>query len=295
VTAVAASSRRLATAQRYLSVPVLATGLLFFVLYWKPFTTLLNDWWVNPDAQHGLLLAPIALYLAWRSGIATNARPQRGLGIAVLVAAVVLRYLSGLAAELFTMRFSMLLGAAALVVYAYGFRQLLRWWLPALLLLLSVPLPTVVLNSLAFPLQLQASKMGAALLASRHVPVLLAGNVIHLPGQALFVTEACSGLRSLTALIALGLLIGGIFLTSPWTRTLVLLAAIPVAMFLNGIRIFLTGFLVYFVDPKLGEGFMHYSEGWVIFVVAFAILGAFSWLLARIEQTRRRHRAAEGA
>jgi EpsI family protein len=32
----------------------------------------------------------------------------------------------------------------------------------------------------------------------RHVPVRLAGNVIQLPGRTLFVTEACSGLRSLT-------------------------------------------------------------------------------------------------
>lgn len=290
MTAATAALGRVRAMRQHFTVPLVTTGLLFFVLYWKPFTTLLNDWWNNPDAAHGLLLAPIAVYLAWRSGIASNARPQRVLGIATLIAAVVLRYLSGLAAELFTMRFSMLLGAAGLVIYAFGFRQILRWWLPALLLLLSVPLPTVVLNSLAFPLQLRASKMGAALLASRHVPVLLSGNVIHLPGQALFVTEACSGLRSLTALIALGLLIGGIFLKTPWARVLILAAAIPVAMVLNGIRIFLTGFLVYFVNPDLGKGFMHYSEGWVIFVVAFGILGAFSWLLERVERAVRNRR-----
>ncbi len=292
MTAATASLGRIRSLPRHITAPILTTGLLFFVLYWKPVTTLLGDWWNNPDAAHGLLLAPIAVYLAWRSGIRADSKPQHALGLTVLVGAAALRYLSGLAAELFTMRLSMLLALAALVIYAYGFRQILRWWLPALLLLLSVPLPAVVLNSLAFPLQLRASRLGAALLASRHVPVLLSGNVIHLPGQSLFVTEACSGLRSLTALVALALLIGGIFLRTPWGRILVLLAAIPVAMLLNGIRIFLTGFLVYFVDPTLGEGFMHYSEGWVIFVVAFAILGAFSWLLARLERGVRERRGA---
>ena len=184
-----------------------------------------------------------------------------------------------------------LLGMAGLIVFAYGLAQVRRWWLPATLLVLSVPLPAVVLSSLAFPLQLKASQLGAALLESRHVPVALAGNVIHLPGRSLFVTEACSGLRSLTALVALGVLIGGLWLRSPWLRVLLLAITIPVAMLLNGVRIFLTGFLVYFVDPALGEGFMHYTEGWAIFGVAFLILGASAWVLTKAEALWRERRA----
>ncbi|MGH3114222.1 MAG: exosortase/archaeosortase family protein, partial [Gaiellaceae bacterium] len=88
--------------------------------------------------------------------------------------------------------------------FAWGFGQLRRWWLPAALLALSIPIPALVTNALALPLQFKASSMGAALLDWRHVPVRLAGNVIQLPGRQLFVTEACSGLRSLTALLALG-------------------------------------------------------------------------------------------
>jgi len=55
-------------------------------------------------------------------------------------------------------------------------------------------------------------------------------------------------------------------------------------MILNAVRVFLTGFLSYFVDPRLAEGFMHLSEGWVIFVVAFAILGACAFVLAAVER-----------
>ena len=212
------------------------------------------------------------------------------LGLSLLIAAILLRYLSGMAAELFTLRMSFLGAAGALIIFSAGTRQLLHWWLPAALLLLSVPIPTVLLNTLALPLQLKASAMGAALLEMRNVPVLLAGNVIHLPGRSLFVTEACSGLRSITALLALGVLVGGMWLRTPWSRVLLVAAAIPVAMVLNGIRVFLTGFLVYYVDPKLGEGFMHYTEGWALFVVAFAILGAFSWLLLETETLVKRFR-----
>lgn len=267
--------------------PVAAAAVTFAILYWAPMATLVRDWWSDPEAGHGLLLGPLALYLAWRRGRAPGARPQPRLGLVILAAAIVLRYLSGLAAELFTMRMSLLLGVAALIVFRRGLVQILYWWLPALLLMLSVPLPAVVLGSLALPLQLKASAFGAALLEWRHVPVLLAGNVIHLPDRSLFVTEACSGLRSLTALLSLGILIGGLWLRSPWLRVLLVAAAVPIAMALNGLRIFITGFLVYFVDPALGEGALHYTEGWFMFVVAFMVLGAMAWVLTHLESLRR--------
>ncbi len=267
--------------------PWIVTGLAFAVLYWVPILKLARDWWHEPDAGHGLLLAPLAVYLAWKRGILPDAAGQRVLGTVLLVTAVVLRYVGGLAAELFTMRASLVGGVFGLIVFYFGMRQLLHWWLPLTLFVLAIPLPVVVLSSIAFPLQLQASKMGAALLEWRQIPVLLQGNVIHLPGQTLFVTEACSGLRSLASLLSLGVLIGGLWLHSPLGRTLLVAVTLPVAMALNGVRVFLTGFLVYFVDPALGEGFMHMTEGWIIFVVAFGILGAFAWMILQVEQFRK--------
>lgn len=267
-----------------LTLPLVIGAVAFVVLYWAPAVTLVRDWWNDADAAHGLLLAPLAFWLAWRRGRAPGARPQPLWGVLLLTAAVLLRYLSGLAAELFTMRFSLIAAAGALVVFVFGVRQLVHWWLPGLLLVLSVPLPAVLLGSLALPLQLEASQWGAAMLEARHVPVQLAGNVIHLPDRSLFVTEACSGLRSLTALTALGLVMGGLWLRTPWMRALILVAALPVAMALNSIRVFLTGFLVYFVDPRLGDGVMHYTEGWVLFVFAFVILGGLAWLAAHAER-----------
>jgi exosortase len=126
--------------------------------------------------------------------------------------------------------------------------------------------------------------MGAALLKARDIPVLLSGNIIRLPGHELFVTEACSGLRSLTALISLAVLMGALALRSPISRTLLLLLAIPIAVVINGVRVFLTGFLVFFVDPKLGEGFMHITEGWLLVLVSLASLGVMTWLAGLIER-----------
>lgn len=259
-------------------------GLAFVGLFAQPIINTAGAWWNNPDAGHGLLLAPLAAWLAWKAGKAADSRPQPILGIAILFAAIVFRYVAALAAEAFVGRAAMLLAIGGLIIWGWGWRQVWHWWLPTLLIGLSIPLPEIIIGSLALPLQFQASKLGAALLSTRGIPVHLDGNVIRLPGHDLFVTEACSGLRSLTALLSLGVLLGGLMLRHPVTRVAIVALSIPVAVVINGVRVFGTGFLVAFVDPKLAEGFSHMTEGWLLFIVAFAVLGAMTWFALRIER-----------
>ncbi|MEO7084622.1 MAG: exosortase/archaeosortase family protein [Gemmatimonadaceae bacterium] len=258
--------------------PVVLTAIAFAVLFVQPFIGLTKDWWNSPEAGHGLLLAPVSVWLAWRSGIRAGAAPNRPLGIAVLLVAVVVRSAAGLAAELFSMRASMMMAIVGLTIYGYGLRQVLHWWLPFVLGSLSIPLPELVTQAMALPLQFRASKMGAALLHWRNVPMRLDGNVIRLPGHELFVTEACSGLRSLTALLSVGVLMSAMVLRTPLARILLVLMAVPIAIVVNGVRVFLTGFLVYFVDPALGQGFMHITEGWLLFLVSMSLLGVLAWI-----------------
>lgn len=259
------------------------TAVMFVLLFAKPATLLFDAWWNDPNSGHGLLLAPLSLWFAFKSGVRNDAKPQRALGIAILIAAVLFRYAADLAAELFVMRGSMIMALAGLVVWYSGFRQLLHWWLPFTLVSLSIPIPEVILNTVALPLQFTASKLGAALLRWREIPVLMNGNVIRIPGQELFVAEACSGLRSLTALVSLSVLLGAMFLQK-WPARLVLVAvAIPIAILVNGVRVFLTGFLVLFVSPEAGQGFMHTSEGMVMFGGAFIATSIAAWLIGRLE------------
>ena len=272
-------------------LPAALAATFFLLLFARPMRLLGRDWWSNPEAGHGLLLAPLAVWLVWRTAVRDDARPNARLGLVMIFGAVLVRYMSGLAAELYTMRMSMLLALAGFVVFAYGFRQLLRWWLPFTVFWLSVPLPELVISSLALPLQFRASEMGASLLRWRGIPVLLNGNVIMLPGgHQLFVAEACSGLRSLTSLLSLAVLLGGMVLRWPVSRILLVLAAIPIAIVINGVRVFLTGFFVFFVSPAMAEGFMHTTEGWLMFLVAFVALGAAAWIIGRGEHVVARRR-----
>jgi len=265
-------------------LPLGVTAVLFALLFAQPFLSLANDWWTLPEAGHGLLLAPVAIWLAWRTGVRKDAAPNPGFGLAILALAVGVRCAAGLAAELFTMRASIILALMGLTVYHYGARQVIRWWLPFTLACLSVPLPELLTQAIALPLQFRASKMGAALLHLRNVPVQLSGNVIRLPGHELFVTEACSGLRSLTALLSIGILMGALMLQTVVGRVVLVLLAIPIAIAVNGIRVFMTGFLVYFVSPELGKGFMHITEGWLLFLVSLSALA----MLAGVEMMAER-------
>jgi exosortase len=273
-------------------LPLALAVLAFAVLFAKPAVLLVRDWWSDPEAGHGLLLGPAAAWLAWKRGLLPERTRNITLGVLLLIGAVLLRLASELAAELFVMRFSMVMALGGMVVYYLGLRQALAWWLPFTLLVLAIPLPELIRSSLALPLQFKASELGAGLLEWRNVPVRLSGNIIQLPGHRLFVTEACSGLRSLTALLSLALLMGGIWLRWPLLRAALLVAAVPIAVLINGVRVFLTGFLVYFVDPALGEGFMHVTEGWLLFVISFALVGAVAFLMTFMDRWRTRRKLA---
>jgi exosortase len=271
-------------------LPAIAlTGVAFAALFGAPFLSLLRDWWTNPEAGHGLLLGPLSERLAWRRRV-TVRTPMLMTGLAILFAAVGLRILGGMAAEQYTMRFSMIAAAAGLTVFFLGLPQLRAWWLPFALLVLSIPLPELVLSALALPLQFQASELGASLLRARHVPVALTGNVIRIPGHELFVTEACSGLRSLTALISLAVLLGGMSLRHIVSRWMLILIAVPIAIIVNGVRIFVTGFTVHFVGAEAGTGIFHATEGWAMFVIAFVALAMAAALGGYAERVLRRKR-----
>lgn len=274
-------------------IPGVITAVLFAILFAKPMLLLAQDWWSNPEAGHGLLLAPLSVYLAWKSGVREGAKGNPPVGIALLLGSVAVRYLSGLAAELFTMRMSMVMAMVGLIIFYFGIRQVIRWWLPLSLFVLSVPLPEILLGRIALPLQFKASQIGTALLEWRHVPVMLTGNVIRIPGHELFVAEACSGLRSLTALMSLALLTGGLMLKYPASRALLAFLALPIAVIINGVRVFLTAFLVFFVSPELGQGFQHLTEGWLMFIVALSILAGFAYLISTGEGFILRRRDAD--
>jgi exosortase len=149
-------------------------------------------------------------------------------------------------------------------------------------LLLMIPVPAILFNQIAFPLQLFASEFGTAAMQAYAVPVLREGNVIVLANTTLEVAEACSGIRSLVSLLTLGIVYGYFADSRTSVRVAIALATIPIAIVANGLRVAGTGILASNYGPQAAEGFFHTFSGWLIFVVAFVLLflvvSVFQWV-----------------
>jgi exosortase len=86
------------------------------------------------------------------------------------------------------------------------------------------------------------------------------------------VVEACSGIRSLVSLLTLAIILGALTEQRVWARLLLAALAFPVAIAANAARVAGTGLMAAWIGPQAAQGFLHEFSGWVVFVVAFALL-----------------------
>jgi exosortase len=251
---------------------VLVISLL--LLYAPVVTKLVSDWWADPDYSHAFLVAPLAAVLVWqrRTELIRAERSGSPIGLAVACGALLLLIAGTLGAELFLTRISLLGFLAGSIVFLFGWRHLRMLAFPLALVLLTIPIPSIVISRLTLSLQLVASNIAEATLNALRIPVLREGNVLSLPNATLQVAEACSGIRSLTALITLALVVAR-FSDSRWLpRTLIIVSAIPIAVLVNGLRVAAAAVGAYLYGTAAVEGFVHELLGWVMFLVAFALM-----------------------
>jgi exosortase len=242
----------------------------FLVLYRDVLFWLIDDWDVNGNYSHGYLVVPIALYLAWerRDALRATAPRPSAWGLAALLACLTLLAAGTIAAETFTARLSLVGVIVAAIWFVVGWQHVRLLWFPLTFLLLMIPIPQIIFNRIAFPLQLIASEFGEKGLALLSIPVFREGNLIVLENVRLDVVEACSGIRSLISLFTLTLLYGYFASPSNVVRGVLLAATVPIAIVANGSRLTATGVAAHFYGADAAQGFSHFAEGWVIFLVA---------------------------
>ena len=275
-------------------------------------------WWDDENYSHGLLIPFVIGYILWAERgrlAAVEKRPRLFWGGAAVVAALLMLWVGTAGAELFTQRTSLVLLIAGVVVYFWGWKLLSAVSVPLFLLALAIPIPTIVFNKVAFPLQLFASRCAVWAMRMFDIPVLREGNVIELyplgsaTTKKLEVVEACSGIRSLMTLVTLAVIFA--YFTSPsddegrggcrferfrsLRAVLIVLAAVPIAILTNAARVSGTGVLSRYYGTEVADGFFHEFSGWVIYVVAFLLLFAFGWLLDRFNPARRGGRGGGAA
>jgi exosortase len=256
----------------------------FVLLYHHVLAKLAHDWATDDNYSHGFLVVPIAMYLIWERRAALKDTAMRPSNLGLLLAAASLGVLSAgvLGSELFLTRLSIVGVLAGFVLFVAGPRHLKIVLFPLGMLLLAIPIPALIFNQIAFPLQLLASQFGAAVLATANVPVLREGNLMVLANTTLEVAEACSGMRSLMSLLTLGILIGYFTDRRTWVRVSIALVTIPIAIFANGVRVAGTGIAAHYLGPQAAEGFLHLFSGWLVFVVALTLVFAARQLITAL-------------
>jgi len=246
------------------------------ILYWMGL-----HWYEDQDYSHGFLIAPLALYFAWeRRGKLRRAEISGSWwGLVPLALGVLTLAIGRLGVEYMNMRLSFVLTLIGLVLLLLGRQVFMVLAFPLCFLFLMIPLPQSIVNVIAFPLQLVAADLAVSALYYVGIPALREGNIIHLANAPLFVAEACSGLRSLMALVTLGVVFAYFFRKTFWERAILVASTIPIAILVNAFRVALTAVLAHVWGEKAATGPVHELQGLFTFAIAFLLLMGEAQLL----------------
>lgn len=260
--------------------------------YWPTLRELRAFWAANDDYSVGQLVPFIALFLCWRSRrnyIASQVRVC-WWGAVVILAAQSCRFYGVYYDYGSVERYSLILSIGGLVLLVGGWATFLQLkWILAFLLLM-VPLPQRVHEFVSLPLQEASTRMAAYTLEVFGVFVARDGNVLRFDhGVAVAVTEACNGLRMLTATVLVAAVLVFLLRRPAWQNTALLCSSIAVAILINAVRLVVTSVVVSeWRDPSAVAAFHDYA-GWAMMPLAVLLLLAELRLmssLSRVGPTR---------
>lgn len=261
----------------------MASGLLlvlFIAAYWVPIKSIVHTWITNDDYSYGFLIPAVSAYLFWDMRDRMNGLRLKNywpsLPFLVLMILVSIYGILGSSGNISRPAVPILF--ILFFIFCYGLDAFKQFYLPLCFLVFIVPLPAVLDRTIGLRLKAVSSQLGGLILRAFGQSVHVAGNVIDLGVAKLQIVDACSGLRFLFPLFALGIIYAYFFEKISWKRFVCVAASAPIAIFSNGLRIGITGILTKYFGPAMAEGFFHEFSGWMIFIVAFG----FFFVLSRI-------------
>lgn len=242
--------------------------------------------WITPEYSHGPLIPLISLYLFLRE---LRRAPLSGVdhvirwpGFVVIALALTTALLGNLALIPDIVTYAMILWVGGVVLVVFGWQRGIRHQLPVLHLVFMLPLPQFIYWKLTILLQSYSSQLGVWFIDLAGVSVFLEGNVIDLGVYKLQVAEACSGLRYLFPILSFSYLFSILYRGPLWHKAGLLLSAAPLTVLMNSVRIGIIGILVDRYGIEQAEGFLHFFEGWVIFLACISILFGLAVVLQRL-------------
>jgi exosortase D (VPLPA-CTERM-specific) len=268
---------------------IVAAAALLLVVFYDGLKVMVESWSGRQEYGHGFALPFVAAFLVWQKKHRLEALRFEGswTGLLIVLAGIALYFAGELSTLYVVVQYSFLVVLVGLILALMGWPAFKIVWVPLLILFFMVPLPNFLYQGLSGELQLVSSQLGVSVIRLCDISVFLEGNVIDLGNYKLQVAEACSGLRYLFPLMALGFIAAYLFNGALWKRAVIFLSTIPITILMNSFRIGMIGVLVEYRGVSMAEGFLHDFEGWAIFMACTAVLVAEMWVLAKIGKERR--------
>lgn len=248
--------------------------------------------WMTPEYSHGPLIPVLSTYLFLRQlkrvpPVPGSAPGAAWPGVLVIAGALAVAVGGNLARIPDIVTYALILWVYGLILVSFGWQRGHQFWPPVLHLVFMLPLPAILYWQLSIKLQFISSEIGVALIRAMDIPVFLDGNVIDLGVYKLQVAEACSGLRYLFPVMSFSYIFSVLYRGPVWHKAVLLLSAAPITVLMNSFRIGMIGVLVDSYGIEQAEGFLHYFEGWVIFIACVLILFGLAKLMQWIGRDRR--------
>ncbi|AMV35805.1 exosortase/archaeosortase family protein [Planctomyces sp. SH-PL62] len=265
---------------------VVACLAIFALLFQESLGHFYYAWTTDDNYSHGFLVPLLSLYFASqvyrREGwpAAPEGRSGVWLGGVLLGGALLVHLLTIPLPIPFLGDLALLAGLAGGFTILAGAAALRRFWFVFSFLIFMVPLPIALYSRIASPLQLMASRVASSFMNATGVPVLCEGNRMTLPGGVqMFVAEACSGMRQLTGFLALAAAVAYLTRRPRWYKAVVVLSALPIALFANTTRVVVTGYIMHYVNPAYAEGAYHTLEGILLMSLGLLLLNSVCVLM----------------
>jgi exosortase len=242
----------------------------------------------NDEYTHLLLILPISASLIFseRELLKPATEPALGLGWSLLIVAILVGGFSRTSLADVQLSLSML----AIVIWwvgsfilCFGSRVARLFLFPLCFLFWLVPIPTPLLERIIAIWQHGSAISASLMFSALGIPNTQDGVMLSIPGLNLEVAQECSSLRSSLMLIVTSMVLAQLFLQSFWRKTVLVLAAIPLSIAKNGVRIFTISMLGTRVDPGFLHGNLHRHGGIVFFLLALFAVVLLLWLLGRSE------------
>ncbi|MCG7982610.1 MAG: VPLPA-CTERM-specific exosortase XrtD [Candidatus Thiodiazotropha lotti] len=271
-------------------VLIVTTSIVILYGFWDGITDMVHLWARKEEYGYAYFIPFITAYLIWqrRNTLTLIEFNSSWIGVAIIVFGGLLFFVGTIATTFTLVQYALIVTIIGFV-YAYLGTHAIKTILgPLLLLFFIIPLPPFIYNSLSGELQLISSKLGVYVIRMFGISVFLEGNVIDLGNYKLQVVEACNGLRYLFPLATLAFLAAYLYRVELWKRVVVFLSSIPITVLMNSFRIGVIGVLVDNWGQEHADGFLHYFEGWVVFMSCLLILLIEMTLLAKIGSPNRK-------